>query len=333
VVQRWETNTWPGITQAGEFDTEIRDTRRPRLFDDGSRFQNIKDRPMLFPTNPEWFHLGSYATPLVGDVRQLAPLVEWSSPPMGRLGADGERMPCDTTGHNLPVVTSAATQRLGKTFVVNTYEGAMRDSVPLWVNPPAVVQLQEAVNDEQRPHPEQGQERFQEYSRPDDRCEENPDRWSRRRGRTMTGSVQSGAQQSEGGTQREGSPRSSDEVDLQNVIDGLRHKRKFPTRDQPRTQGRYEPSSKGTDQNEHRTRRHKYETDPPPNGRRKWAPHGLIDDDQHHKQMLRWPSETQRDSPTFEGVWQDGRTSSRGSKKTGLPVFVSIAYDSEGLHP
>jgi hypothetical protein len=56
------------------------------------------------------------------------------------------------------------------------------------------------------------------------------------------------------------------------------------------------------------------------------APYGLIDDDQHHKQML-------RDSPTFEGVWQDGRTSSRGSKRTGLPIFVSIAYDSKGLHP
>jgi hypothetical protein len=193
VVQRWESNTWPGITQAGEFDTEIRDTRRPRLFDDRSRFQNVKDRPMLFPTNPEWFHLGSYTTPLVGDARQLAPLVEWSSPPMGRLGADGERMPCDTTGHNLPVVTSAATRRLGKTYVVNTYEGATCDSVPLWINPPAVVQLQEAVNDEQRPHPEQSQERFQEYSQPDDRCEENPDRWSRRREKTMTGGVRSGA--------------------------------------------------------------------------------------------------------------------------------------------
>jgi hypothetical protein len=201
-----------------------------------------------------WFRRGSYADPLVGDVRRLAPLVEWSDPPVGRPGAGGEPMP----------------------------------------------------------HPKQSQVRFQESSQPDDRCE---------------------AQQSEGGTQREGSPRSSDEVDLQNVIDGLRHKRKFPTRDQPRTQGRYEPSSKGTDQNEHRTRRHKYETDPPPNGRRKWAPHGLIDDDQHHKQMLRWPSETQRDSPTFEGVWQDGRTSSRGSKRTGLPIFVSIAYDSKGLHP
>ena len=54
------------------------------------------------------------------------------------------------------------------------------------------------------------------------------------------------------------------------------------------------------------------------------APYGLIDDDQHHKQMLRWPSETQRDSPTFEGVWQDGRTSGRCSKRTGLPVLFQL---------
>ncbi len=146
VIQRRETNTryltWPGVTQAGEFNTEIRDTHRPRLFDDRPRFQNIKERPMFFPTNPEWFLLGSYDAPLVRDARKLAPLVEWSSPPMGMLGADGERMPCDTTGHNLPVVTSAATRRLGKTYVVNTYEGATCDSVPLWINPPAVIQIQ-----------------------------------------------------------------------------------------------------------------------------------------------------------------------------------------------
>jgi hypothetical protein len=166
---------------------------------------------------------------------------------MGRLGADGERMPCDTTGHNLPVVTSAATRRLGKTYVVNTYEGATCDSVPLWINPPAVIQiqLQEAATDDQRPHPEQSQERFQEYSHPDDRCEdkENPDRQSRRREKTMMGGVQSAAQQSEGGTRRERSPHSSDEEDLRNVIDGLQHKRKSQTRDQSRNRGRYEPSS------------------------------------------------------------------------------------------
>ena len=69
LVQRWETNTHcltrPGVTQAGEFTTEIQDTHRPRLFDDRPRFQNVKDRPVFFPTNPEWFHLGSYDAPLV----------------------------------------------------------------------------------------------------------------------------------------------------------------------------------------------------------------------------------------------------------------------------
>jgi hypothetical protein len=156
-------------------------------------------------------------------------------------------VPCDTTGQNLPVVTSAAIRWLQETYVVDTYEGTTCDSAPLWINPPGVIQiqLQGAVNDDQRPHPKQSQGRFQEYSHPDDRCEdkENPDRQSRRREKTMMGGVQSAAQQSEGGTRRERSPHSSDEEDLRNVIDGLQHKRKSQTRDQSRTRGRYEPSS------------------------------------------------------------------------------------------
>ena len=49
VIQRWETNTrcltWPGVTQAGEVNTEIWVTHRSRLFDDRPRFQNVKDKP------------------------------------------------------------------------------------------------------------------------------------------------------------------------------------------------------------------------------------------------------------------------------------------------
>ena len=202
---------------------------------------------MFFPTNPEWFHLGSYNAPLVRNMRELAPLVEWSNPLMGGLGTGGERVPCDMTGQTPPIGTSTAIQRLQETYVVDTYEGTTCDSAPLWINPPGVIQiqLQGAVNDDQRPHPKQSQGRFQEYLRPDDRCvdKENPDRWSRRREKTMMGGVRSGAQQSEGGTRRERSPHSSDEEDLRNVIDGLQHKRKSQTRDQSRTRGRYEPSS------------------------------------------------------------------------------------------
>jgi hypothetical protein len=88
---------------------------------------------MFFPANPEWFHLGSYDAPLVRDVRKLAPLVEWSGPPLRGLGNGGEKgghlpLPrdliyrqciefhntCDTTGHKPPVETSAAVRQLTK---------------------------------------------------------------------------------------------------------------------------------------------------------------------------------------------------------------------------
>jgi hypothetical protein len=165
VTQRWETNahclTQPGVTNAGEFTTEIRDAHKPRLFDNRPRFQNVKDRPMFFPTNPGWFYLGSYDAPLVRDMRKLTSLVEWSSPPLKGLGTGGERsenlrLPrdlvyrqyiefggtCDTTGHDPPVVTSAAIRRRQETYVGDTYEDVPYDSVPLWTNPPAVIQIQ-----------------------------------------------------------------------------------------------------------------------------------------------------------------------------------------------
>jgi hypothetical protein len=133
---------------AEEFGTEIRNTRRPRLFDDRSRVQDMKNRPMFFPTNPVWFRRSSYSDPLAGDARWLAPLVEWSDPPGGRPGVDGKRVP----------------------------------------------QPQQSRSQSQKP----------------------PDAWCETR-------------QSKGRTQQEGSPHSSDEIDLQNVIDGPRHKKKFPT--------------------------------------------------------------------------------------------------------
>jgi hypothetical protein len=150
-----------------EFGTGIQNTRRPRLFDDRSRIQDMKDRPMFFPTNSVWFRRSSYSDPLAGDARRLAPLGKWSEPPGGRPG----------------------------------------------------------VNDKRVLQPQQSRLRSQEP----------PDTW----------------------------------CDAQNVIDGPRHKKKFPTEDQPRTWERYEPSSKGMDQNEHCTRRHKYEIDPPPSLRRR----------------------------------------------------------------
>ena len=138
---------------------------------------------MFFPTNPVWFRRSSYSDLLARDARRIAPRVEWSNPPAGRVEVDGRHVP----------------------------------------------------------QPQQSQLRSQE----------SPDAWYE-------------TQQSEGGTQQERPPHSSDEADLQNVGDGPQHKKKFPTEDQPKTWERYEPSSKGMDQNEHRTRRHKYEIGPLP---------------------------------------------------------------------
>jgi hypothetical protein len=138
-VQRTVTNTrystWPGVTQADEVSAEVWDPRESQLFDDRPRFQNVKDRKMFFPTSPEWFHLGSRDAPLVRDVRQLALLIEWSNP----LGHG--RMSCHAMSQHLPVVTSSAIQRPQEMHIVNTYEDAKRNSVPLWKNPPAVIQI------------------------------------------------------------------------------------------------------------------------------------------------------------------------------------------------
>ena len=152
---------------------------------------------MFFPTNPEWFHLGSHDAPLARDVRQLAPFVEWSSP-------------------------------LGN--------AALRSR-----NPRNTVKAQQVGS----PH-HGGKEDLQKVIK------------------TMTGGVRSGAHQSTEGNRREKSPRDDNVEDLRDVIDGLRHKGRSQPKDRSGSRGRDEPSSRGTDPNEHRTRRHKYDTDLPP---------------------------------------------------------------------
>jgi hypothetical protein len=141
-----------------------RDTQRPQLVDDRPRFQNVKDRPVFFPTSPEWFHLGSYDAPLVRDVRGPAPLVEWSNSPLGGFGVRTERQTygesehlrhsrdlvyhqrigfnntCETTGHRLPVKTSVTFRQREGTYLDDTYKEVPYGSVPLWTNPSAVIQ-------------------------------------------------------------------------------------------------------------------------------------------------------------------------------------------------
>ena len=140
-IQRRVTNTrystWPGVTQADEVSAEVWDPRESQLCDDRPRFQNVKDRKLFFPTSPEWFHLGSRDAPLVRDVRKLAPIIEWSN----QLGHEQGGMSCHAMSQHLPVVTLAAIQQPQEMHIVNTYEDAKRNSVPLWKNPPAVIQI------------------------------------------------------------------------------------------------------------------------------------------------------------------------------------------------
>jgi hypothetical protein len=177
VTQRWERNahrlTRPGVTHGGEITNEIRDTQGPQLVDDRPRFQTIKNRPVFFPASPEWFHLGSYDAPLVGDLRRLAPLVEWSNSPLGGFGdgtgrqtsGESEHLRCETTDHGIPVEASVASRQQEGMYVEDTYEEIPYGPVPLWTNPPAVIQiqLQETVDGDQRPNLKPSQERLREH--------------------------------------------------------------------------------------------------------------------------------------------------------------------------
>jgi hypothetical protein len=317
---------------------------------------------MFFPASPEWFHLGSYDAPLVRDVRKLAPLVEWSNPPLGGLGdrggeSENPRLPrdlvycqciefdntCDTTGHELPVKASAAVRQQQRIYAGDTYENVPNGSVPLWTNPPTVIQiqLQETVDRDQRPHPKPSQGQLQEHSRPNGRRndKENPDRRTRRGEKTMTRDVRPWDPQGKRGTRREESPRSSDEEDLRNVINKLgaesrpgRYKAKSQTLNQSRTRESYEPYSQGTDPNEHRTRRHKYDTDLLLDREHELAPYGRRGDDKTHERMLRWLSDNlariadaQRDVAKWKEYF------AKAVKNPVFPLFVSMAYGNRGL--
>ena len=71
------------------------------------------------------------------------------------------------------------------------------------------------------------------------------------------------------------------------------------TLSQLRTREKYDPYSRGTDPNEHRTRRHKYDTGlPPPNRKRELAPYEKRDEDNTRDRMLRGLTTTQQDRST-----------------------------------
>jgi hypothetical protein len=226
--------------------------------------------------------------------------------------------------------------------IVNTYEDAKRNSVPLWKNPPAVIQI-----------PIQESKETQQTRPPQDNEEENL-RNAALRSRNMqntvkalqtgsggkvalqkatiteTGDVRPGAE----GNWRERPPRDDDIEDLRDVIEGLRRKARLQTVNKPESQGREEPSSQGTDPNEHRTRRHKYDTNLPPDGKHSQAPVNLVGDGKTHEQMMQWLSkDPTRLSDVQKDVVRWKEYLAIAVKNPVFPFFVSMTYGSKSLGP
>jgi hypothetical protein len=117
--------------------------------------------------------------------------------------------------------------------IVNTYEDVKRNSVPLWINPPAVIQIpmQESKGTRQARPPHDDKE---ENLRSAALRSQNPRNSVKALqigsgGKevlqkvimTETGGVRPGAHQSTKGNRRERSPRDNDVEDLWDVIEGL----------------------------------------------------------------------------------------------------------------
>ena len=143
------------------------------------------------------------------------------------------------------------------------------------------------------------------------------------------------------GARREESPSGGGGEDLRNVIYRLgadkgseRYKAKSQTLGQSRTRESYEPYSRRTDPNEHRTRRHKYDADLPLNRKHKLVPYEQRGDDKTHERMLRWLS----DDPTrFADAQRDvarwKEYLAEAVKNPVFPLFVSMTYGNRGLRP
>jgi hypothetical protein len=150
----------------------------------------------------------------------------------------------------------------------------------------------------------------------------------------MMGGVRSGAHQSTEGNRRERSPRDDNVEDLRDVIDGLRHKGRSQPKDRSGSRGRDEPSSRGTDPNEHRTRRHKYDTDLPPDRKHNRAPVNLVGDDKTHEQMLQWLSKDPTrlaDAQKDVARWKEYLAVA--VQNPVFPFFHSMTYGSKSLCP
>jgi hypothetical protein len=101
---------------------------------------------------------------------------------------------------------------------------------------------------------------------------------------------------------------------------------------QLRTREGYEPYSQGTDPNEHRTRRHKYNTGlPPPNRKLELAPYEQRGEDKTHEQMLRGlADDPTRFADDQRDVAQWKEHLAKAVKNPVFPFFVSVTYGSRG---
>ena len=94
------------------------------------------------------------------------------------------------------------------------------------------------------------------------------------------------------------------------------------------------PKAQGTDPNEHRTRRHKYDTNLPPDRKHNRAPDDLVGDDKTHEQMLRWLSKDPTrlaDAQRDVARWKEYLAVA--VQNPVFPFFVSMAYGSKSLRP
>ena len=101
---------------------------------------------------------------------------------------------------------------------------------------------------------------------------------------------------------------------------------------QSRTREGYEPYSRRTDPNEHRTRRHKYDTGLPlPSRKHELVPYEQRGDDKAHEQMLRWlADDPTRFADAQRDVAQWKEYLAEAVKNPVFPFFVSMTYGSRG---
>jgi hypothetical protein len=230
--------------------------------------------------------------------------------------------------------------------IVNTYEDVKRNSVPLWINPPAVIQIpiQESKGTRQARPPHGDEEENLRSAALQFRNPRNTVKALQigSGGKevlqkvimTETGGVRPGAHQSTEGNRRERSPRDDDVKDLRDVIEGLLRKERSQPEDRSGSREREEPSSRGTDPNEHRTRRHKYDTNLPPDRKHSRAPVNLVGDDKTHEQMLQWLSKDPTrlaDAQKDVARWKEYLAIA--VQNPVFPFFVSMTYGSKSLCP